>query len=612
MKSFPLVKTKWSNERVMVAAFFAAVLYMLPGWAQNPGSILSFLAVLAFGLCVDTAANFIWYKRPVCAVSAAVTVAVLMVLSPGVPLWGELLGVAAALLAGKHAWGGTGKNPVNPAVLGLLFLSLLFPLKYPAFDPSLLLLPAVLLSLPFIAFRPFAAAGMMAGMAEALLLNQGLTFVSVLSYGMVFWGCLVITDPVTTTPQPLPGALAGLLAGFLPLYFGGSAAAMALGVLAANILSLAADRLTVGSGMRVRLSFKKKGRIPYSKENTSFYDLAGEDAKQDAAIEGLTKDEILGRIERNGVFGFGGAAFPTIKKIRAALEANTGERHLIVNGVECDPGLIHDKWLLRNRADEIVRGIRLLQKCIPFESVTVAVKDAEGLRLPENIAVYRVPDYYPAGAEKTLIREVLKMPLPYDALPAKEGILVLNAQTVFAIYEAACLDRKADTRLITVADINGRTGSVARVRLGANARDVVETVYPCAAAVFSGGGMMNAHMASDEAVVDETVNFLATGGFPVYRESPLCSRCGYCGAVCPEGLKVNEIARLVDEENMEQTIRLHPERCLACGSCSHVCLAGRNLAARMSAAKTYIKNSIQTSHANAPGEEKECPSLKTI
>jgi Na+-translocating ferredoxin:NAD+ oxidoreductase RnfC subunit len=224
-----------------------------------------------------------------------------------------------------------------------------------------------------------------------------------------------------------------------------------------------------------------------------------------------------------------------------------------------------------------------------LSSKTIAVKHDEGLRLPEDISVFSVRDYYPAGAERTLVKDVLKKTLPEDSIPAKQGIIVLNVQTMAAIYEAVCLDRKADTRLITVAKMSDMSGTVARVRLGANMHDVAEKIYPGAVCVHSGGGMMNARMVADDAVIEETVNFLGVGMLPLYRESPLCSKCGYCNSVCPAGLNVREIARLVDDGKIKSTARLHPQSCMECGSCSHICLAGRNLAARVMTAKSSLK-----------------------
>ena len=47
---------------------------------------------------------------------------------PGSPWWIVLLGIAFAILLAKHAYGGLGQNPFNPAMCGYLFLLLSFPL----------------------------------------------------------------------------------------------------------------------------------------------------------------------------------------------------------------------------------------------------------------------------------------------------------------------------------------------------------------------------------------------------------------------------------------------------------------------------------------------------
>lgn len=369
MDTFPLIRTKWSNEHIMTAVFLVSVLYLLPQWIQTPQMILSFLAVLALGLFIDVTVNVIRYKRPVCAVSAAVTAAMLQVLAPDVPLWGKLSGISVALLAGKHVWGGTGKNILNPAVTGLIFISLFFPVKFPLFAVSLLLIPALVLSLPFISFRPFAAIGLIIGMTLVLFANGELTVSSFISYGVVFWGCLVMTGPVTVTSHPIVGIIGGLTAGFIPLYYSASMPVLALGVLAVNFISFVADRLSDKSCLKVRLSLKKSGIIHFPQEKTIFRDMTGVDIKQEGIVPNLSKDEILQRIKDKEVFGFGGAAFPACEKIRVVIESDAAQKHFIINGIECDPGLIHDKWLLRKYPDEICQGIEILCKCVKFDSV---------------------------------------------------------------------------------------------------------------------------------------------------------------------------------------------------------------------------------------------------
>lgn len=584
MNTFPLIRVKWSNEHVMAAVFGVLVLYMLPSWLQNLPGFLEFLAVLIFSLIIDTTANIIRFKRPVCAVSAAVTAAILYVLTPGVSLWGQLLGAAAALLVGKHIWGGTGKNPINPAMVGLLFISLFFKIKEPAFTATLMLLPALVLSVPFIKFRPFAAFGFMAGMVAALIYMQEFSFEAFIAYGIIFWGCLILTDPVTITVNPFIGAVGGVITGFFALRLSGSALVMATGVLVFNILSVAADRFGKSPNVRRPGYIRVKKIIPFQSGTIPFYDLTKNKAEKIEDISLLDREEILRRIEVNEVFGFGGAAFPTIEKIRAVIESRESRKHLIINGVECDPGLIHDHWLMCSHMNEICTGIKILTKCVKFESVTLAVKESADISCAEGVKVYRVPDYYPAGAERFLIRQVLGKKLSRQVIPAKEGILVLNVQTLYAIYEAVCKNKKTDTRLITIADMKGKSGYVVKVRLGTNIQRVIDALVLKAGHAFLGGGAMQCRNAADDDVIDKTVNFMAIGDFPRYKESPLCSRCGFCKSNCPAGIMVDRIAELVDEGDLKGAKRYKPETCIQCGNCSRVCLAGRNLAARVKAA----------------------------
>ena len=590
MNTFPLVRTKWSNEYIMAAVFIVSVLYLLPRWLQNPKELLDFAAVLVLGLLIDVIANIIRHKRLVCAVSAAVTVAVLEVLTPGVPLWGRILGVAFALLAGKHFEGGTGKNILNPAIVGLLLMCLLFDIRF-YFTPTFLLLPAIILSIPFIRFRPFAAAGFMAGMISVLIYRQDMSVFNIAAYGVIFLSCLVVTDPVTVTSQPLVGAIAGFLSGFISLEFSGTAFAMALCVLALNIISFTVERIFVTVPRMIHSPFRLKKVIPFLKQQSLVHDFTDiKDVKLREELN-ISEYEIIRRIRESEVFGFGGAAFPTYEKIKAVMNSHAQKKHLIVNGVECDPGLIHDQWLLHRYPVEIYQGIEALCKCIVFNSVTLAVKEIEGSSYPEDWSIYKVPDYYPAGAEKFLIKEILGKLLPSEVIPSKEGILVLNVQTVYSIYESVYMDKKADARFLTVANMKEKTGTVARVKLGTKVQEVMGDIYPHSQfnSVFCGGGLMQCHIADDMEVIDKTTNFIALADSPHYKESPICSNCGLCTLNCPAGLKVNRIAEMVDSGDLHGTEKYHVNKCMNCGTCSYVCLAGRNLSSRMKTAREHSK-----------------------
>jgi Na+-translocating ferredoxin:NAD+ oxidoreductase RnfC subunit len=188
-----------------------------------------------------------------------------------------------------------------------------------------------------------------------------------------------------------------------------------------------------------------------------------------------------------------------------------------------------------------------------------------------------------------LISEVLHKQLEHNQIPAKQGILVLNVQTVYSIYEAVLGNKKAETRFITVADLKSQKAKVVKVRLGMKVQEILEAAFPGAVNAYVGGGLMQSHLAEENDVVDRNVNFIASAGLPRYKESPQCSGCGICTRNCPAGLSVRRIADLVDQGDKEAAASYHPELCISCGSCSYSCLAGRNLAMRVKAAREVIQ-----------------------
>ncbi|HFE32316.1 MAG TPA: RnfABCDGE type electron transport complex subunit D, partial [Gammaproteobacteria bacterium] len=58
---------------------------------------------------------------------------------PLAPWWITVLGVAFALIVGKHLYGGLGYNPFNPAMVGYVMLLISFPLEMTSWMPPYIL-----------------------------------------------------------------------------------------------------------------------------------------------------------------------------------------------------------------------------------------------------------------------------------------------------------------------------------------------------------------------------------------------------------------------------------------------------------------------------------------
>ncbi len=322
-------------------------------------------------------------------------------------------------------------------------------------------------------------------------------------------------------------------------------------------------------------------------EEKVFYDFACDNQivaeKQHIDTNELSFDEMLEKLKSHNVYGFGGAAFPTYEKIKALIEAKKPNKYLIINGIECDPGLVHDAWMLRNRIDEIAKGISILTKFIDFNKVILAVKNDEGIRNINGVEIKVVPDRYPMGAERIIIKELFGQEIAQNCIPAKEGFLILNVQTIYAIYEAVFLNHDANTKFLTIGDIPNGKAVVARVKIGTNMAELAKGALGEQKDVelFCGGGIMQGHEISEDDNIDPEVNFIAYGKRPIYKDDAKCAKCGACSRACPMGLKVHKIINMIEKGDKERLAELHVEKCIGCGACSYVCKADKLLSQKI-------------------------------
>lgn len=581
MNTYPLIRNRWSNEHLLTVLFITASLYQLPDFIASGANAARYALMVIMALLLDAGVNYVRYRKPVCAVSAAVTAAVLYPVIKGLPGWAGIIGIIVALVLGKHLWGGTGRNIFNPAVTGMFVLSIFFPLGLQVFEPSNLLLPAMLLSVPFLIIRLFPGIGLIAGMLLGMLLGNWHGLYGIMAYGVLFWGCLVITDPVTSTDKPVAGLVTGFLAGFLPIYISPSIFSLSAALLIFSGLSFLMGSFSRRHHGICLHGLKIKPSIRVKAEAEEMTDLTGKQPCRAAVPIDLELSGLLELIREKDVFGMGGAGFPTAEKLEAVIRSGAKEKYLIINGMECDPGLLHDKWLVKNRIVEISGGIEILERLVSFKKIYCIAKHTEDFRLPENVEMHKLPDRYPYGAEKLFVEKLLGINIPENSNPAQYGVLVLNVQTVLSVYEAVCCGEKADTRYITVADMVTGKGQIARVKLGDRVVDIVEKTIQSRGMTFAGGGIMQAHMAAEGEVVDKRTNFIAVGMLPKFKESTQCINCGLCKLCCPMELDVRKITDLVDKGKSLEALAYDSSRCISCGICSYVCMAGRNLAERI-------------------------------
>lgn len=574
MKKFPLKRIKISNEYIMSGLFFVLMLYLIPHWMNQPEQILVFIPVLILGLCYDVFFNYLRQSMIKCSVSAAITISIIFVLFP----YHAFIPMMMASLAGlslKHALGVMGHNILNPAVVGILVLSLIYPNQSYIFIPSGFTYLAVLLSIPFLAFRPLHGLMLLLGFTIASLTQGAFSIEYLFSSGLFIWSFIIVTDPVTLSKNTVLLPFILLLGLVIPVEL----IYLSITILSLNLLSLVSDRYL--EFHHKRLLFSTGLKSPYktivypSIKETTFF------------TQTYSRAEILNRIKVNDVRGLGGAGFPTYDKIQQVNLSNQKEKCIIINSVECDPGLVHDAWILSQYSYNIEKGIEQLKRCTDIQTVIVAVKKGKDHNLSEDINVVTVPDHYPMGYERFLIQHVTGKKLSYGAIAADHGILVLNIQTILSIFNAVFYNKLITKKYITIGNLITQKATVESVSLDSKVSDYTGKVNDL---VFTGGGLMQSVITSHNQLIDHTTNFIGLAEHPRYKDS-FCSKCGICNMRCPSGLQVQKINTLYEHGKIRETFKYHPEECISCGICSYHCLAGKNLTYTLSQIKDHIRTS---------------------
>lgn len=289
------------------------------------------------------------------------------------------------------------------------------------------------------------------------------------------------------------------------------------------------------------------------------------------------------RVAQAGIVGLGGAIFP------AAVKLKQGARHeiktVLVNGSECEPYLTTDDRLMRERAEQIVDGARLIQHILRAYRIVIAIEDNK----PEAIAAMRaaaepygaievevVPALYPMGSAKQLIQEITGREVPAEGRSTSVGVLVHNVGTVYAIQQALRHGRPLISRVVTVAG-----SCVARPRnvetiIGAPVQHLLDScggLTETPARLLLGGPMMGVVLPSTQVpVIKGATGVLALSRAEAPRaDASPCIRCGRCVEACPMGLLPLEMASRSRADDFDGADDYGLKDCILCGSCAYVC-----------------------------------------
>ncbi len=332
------------------------------------------------------------------------------------------------------------------------------------------------------------------------------------------------------------------------------------------------DSDTANAGLEEEKVFDDSGHIKSAEEFRIF--LKKVESEQGAGL--------IQKIKDAGIVGLGGAAFPTHVK----LSVPEGKKidTVILNGCECEPYITADHRMMLEYSMEILAGAYVIFKILGPQKVIIAIENnkEDAIKLIadkifelglENIfSISALPSRYPMGAEKTLIKNILKRKVPVGGLPLNVGVVVQNVSTAKAIFDAVAYDKPLIERAITI------TGDIIKpvnlmVRIGTLVGDLKnyfgvlkEKPYD-----FIFGGPMTGFSVANMnfPIVKGTGCVLVKEGMDLTEKN--CIRCSRCVSVCPMNLMPLMYGTYAKNNMWEQCRQYYIESCIECGSCAYVC-----------------------------------------
>lgn len=309
-------------------------------------------------------------------------------------------------------------------------------------------------------------------------------------------------------------------------------------------------------------------------------------------INEYTKEEFINILRDNGIIGMGGAGFPSYVKYD-----NNKAKTLIINAVECEPYITADYMIASKKCEEILETIDAILDINNIDEAIIVIKENNTLikQLFDNyigtylkIKIKCVKNYYPAGWERNLVKDVVKK--DYNQLPIEVGVIVNNISTIFAIYEALKYNKPLIERVVTFSGEMLKNCRNVLVKIGTPVLDVLnELGFEQDSIIISGGPMMGQEVSND-LVISSNQNCILVLKKEM-SETNICLKCGKCVDACPSKLSpvliMNEINS--KKKKIDNIQKLQPQKCIECGLCSFICPANILLREHVKEAKKIIK-----------------------
>ncbi len=324
-------------------------------------------------------------------------------------------------------------------------------------------------------------------------------------------------------------------------------------------------------------------------------------------------------------YGIRGAfsGIPVYKKFLASY--GKAER-IIINCIESDPSSGHVRALIKEKAKELVLGIKLIMQGMGIMKCVIAVVKNDGDSIDaikkqftdkSRFVFAEVAEKYPAGNEYLLFNAIYKTEYPRDTELWEKGYPLFSAETVINLFESFNTGLPTVTKVVSVSGKCVETPMNFRVPIGTPISYLFgETgVIRKGSVAYVVGGTLNGYLVNGDAPVKADTNTILALKEKNYHIGD-CIKCARCTMMCPMHLTPFKFHENYELGKYDENERMGIFNCIECGVCSFVCpgkvdLLGeirseKALSGKSTVYASFASDSADTDETNGP-EEKEVP-----
>ena len=270
----------------------------------------------------------------------------------------------------------------------------------------------------------------------------------------------------------------------------------------------------------------------------------------------LTRANIISTLSENNYLSF------------AKMLENKNIKNLIINGMEDEPYIQNNPFILKKYANKLLKLIDDFVNIFQIDNAFISIKSNDTDNI--NLFLSKIGTY--PKINLSLINDYYLLAQDYFLLEnmnlSNEDSLVISASDLYKIYKLLN-DELSYTTFVSIVSPFLPKSFVVNVKNGSLIKDVLKkiNIKNFDNALYICNGLMTGYeIDPDKEVITENTKGLIIINKDTFKEEK-CNLCGMCYKICP--VKVNP------KKVMDTGIK--SKSCIDCGLCSYICPCKINL-----------------------------------